>query len=47
MATQDSNMFNHLRNDGIDLKVIKKLVDAKCFSYLRSAVEQLKDLMLG
>lgn len=44
---QDSNIFNRLRNDGIHINCIKKLVDAKCFSYLKSEVDRLNSLMWG
>lgn len=42
---QDNNIFNRLRNYGINLKGIKNLVDTKCFSYLNSEVERLISLM--
>lgn len=38
---QDSNMFNRLRNDAVDLKCVKPLVDKKCYNYLNEEVERL------
>lgn len=39
---QDWNMFNRLRNDGVDLKCVKGFMQPKCFQYLRNEVERLK-----
>lgn len=40
---QDMNMFNRLRNDGIQLECIKKYVENDVYKYLRDEVERLKD----
>lgn len=44
---QDSNTFNRLRNDGIDLDGIKTLVDKKCFHYLTGEMRRLDGLIWG
>lgn len=44
---QDSNIFNRLRNDGINLIGIKKFLDTKCISYLKSEVDRLNGLIWG
>lgn len=40
---QDANMFNRLRNDGIDLRCIKKYTDPQCYKYLQEEVAKLED----
>lgn len=43
---QDANIFNRLRNEKIELKCLKKLMDVKCFKYLSNEVDRLKDSSL-
>lgn len=40
---QDSAMFNRLRNDGIDIGGLKKLMDNDCYKYIVDEVDRLND----
>lgn len=40
---QDSIMFNRLRNDSIDLNVMKPFMEKKCFRYIEDEIERLNE----